>query len=295
MWLDELAIGAGMRLDVRDAVGSTNEEALAMARRGERGSVWIAAHHQTAGRGRRGRQWRSQPGNLFASLLLCDPSPAEFAAQLSFVAALAVHDAVRAVAPELAARFGLKWPNDVLFEGAKLAGILVEGELVGEGKLAAVVGIGVNCTNHPVDVDYPATDLAAAGAPVEPGRLLCALSRTMVARLTQWNRGAGFRHTRHDWLACAIGLGEALRVFIGERTILGQFETIDHSGRLVLSLPDGARETVAAGEAFPVGGIEAGRRIVPLTRERAQASQSATVSEAIDLQPAAASGAEPAK
>lgn len=128
MQLDPTAAAAGARLITHDAIGSTNEEALRLARAGERAPLWITAQRQTAGRGRRGRAWVSEPGNLYASLLLADPSTPDRFPELSFVAALALHDAVTARIPGLAGRVALKWPNDLLIDRNKFAGILVEGE-----------------------------------------------------------------------------------------------------------------------------------------------------------------------
>src|SRR5512141_1498456 len=105
---------AGVRHIAFEMLGSTNAEALTLARAGERGPLWVSAASQTAGRGRRGRPWVSEPGNLYASLLLVDPAPAERAPQLSFVAALAVRDAIARATPALAPRLTFKWPNDVL-------------------------------------------------------------------------------------------------------------------------------------------------------------------------------------
>src|SRR5476651_47365 len=116
MKLDPAAAAAGVRLIERDTVGSTNTEALGLARAGESGPLWVTARAQSAGRGRRRRAWVSESGNLYASLLLSDPSSLERAAELSFVAALAVHDAVAALAGPLAVRLALKWPNDVLID-----------------------------------------------------------------------------------------------------------------------------------------------------------------------------------
>src|SRR5262249_3072957 len=130
----------GARLVSLDAVGSTNAEAFARARGGERGPLWVAARRQTAGRGRRGRAWVAEPGNLYASRLLTDPAPPQRAAELSLVAALALHDALAERASVLGPRLALKWPNDVLCDGAKLAGILVEGETLAGGPLAVVIG-----------------------------------------------------------------------------------------------------------------------------------------------------------
>jgi BirA family biotin operon repressor/biotin-[acetyl-CoA-carboxylase] ligase len=243
------AAAAGARLVTHDAVDSTNAEALRLARAGESGPLWITARSQSAGRGRRGRTWISEPGNLYASLLLTDPSPPDRAAELSFVAGLALHDAITGRIPGLAARLVLKWPNDLLIDRNKFAGILIEGEGVGEGgTMSVVIGIGVNCVHHPAGTDFPATDLAAAGVRATPESLLAPLSAAMLGRLAQWNRGAGFAAIRSDWLARAAGLGRPIRVAFADHDLAGQFETIDERGRLVLRLADGTMQTVAAGD-----------------------------------------------
>ena len=145
-------------------VGSTNEEALALAASGERGPLFIATETQSAGRGRRGREWMSQPGNLHATLLIADPAPPSLSPQLCFVAALALHDAVLDSCPGLApTRLKLKWPNDLLLDGKKMAGILVEGTAIGAKKIAVAVGFGVNCKHHPGETQFPAADFAAGG------------------------------------------------------------------------------------------------------------------------------------
>src|SRR2546423_7378341 len=149
MQLDPRAAAAGVRLVVHEVLGSTNAEALNLARRGEPGPLWVTARRQTAGRGRRGRTWISPPGNLYATLLLTAPAPPERWPQLSFVAALAIHDAVIAIAAGLAPRLAIKWPNDLLLDGAKFAGILIEGQGGGDASNAVAVGIGVNCATHP--------------------------------------------------------------------------------------------------------------------------------------------------
>lgn len=245
MQLDPSAASAGVGLITHDAVGSTNTEALNLARRGERGPLWVTARSQSAGRGRRGRFWVSEPGNLYASLLLTDPSPPERSAELSFVAALAVHDAASGRIPGLDKRLALKWPNDVLIDGCKFAGILIEGE-----GTSVAIGIGVNCTYHPAGTAFPATDLAAAGVRATPESLFAALSAAMVARLAEWNRGAGFVAIRAGWLDRAAGLGKSIRVALAEGERVGHFETLDPSGRLVLRLADGSLETITAGDVM---------------------------------------------
>jgi BirA family biotin operon repressor/biotin-[acetyl-CoA-carboxylase] ligase len=240
------------RLVSLDSVGSTNAEAFARARAGERGPLWITARRQTAGRGRRGRTWVSEPGNLYASLLLTDPAPPPRAAELSLVAALAVHDALVECAAMLGPRLMLKWPNDVVCDGAKLAGILVEGESLPGRPLAVVIGIGVNCAHHPAETAYPATNLVAAGALVAPESLAQALIGTMAQRVAEWERGENFAAIRAAWLKRAAGLGALARVRLPEREVDGVAETLDEAGRLVLRLADGSRERIAAGEMFPL-------------------------------------------
>jgi BirA family transcriptional regulator, biotin operon repressor / biotin---[acetyl-CoA-carboxylase] ligase len=248
MTLEPTPAVRGARRIAHGLVGSTNAEALELARRGERGPLWVTAERQTAGRGRRGRLWLSPPGNLYASLLLPAPGLAERWPQLSFVAALAVHDAVVEVAPALAPRAAIKWPNDLLLAGAKFAGILIEGE--GGDTPVVVIGIGVNCANHPVDVEYPATDLAAAGTTVLPERLFAAVARRMQDRLAQWDDGRGFSTIRRDWLARAAGIGASVRVRLAQGEVTGCFEALDESGGLVLRVPDGSISTIAAGDVF---------------------------------------------
>jgi BirA family biotin operon repressor/biotin-[acetyl-CoA-carboxylase] ligase len=239
---------ADARIEAFDTLGSTNTEALARARAGERGPLWIAAQQQTAGRGRRGRAWISPPGNLHGTLLLTDPAPAARAAELSFVAALALYDALLETIPDLTARVSLKWPNDVLCDGAKVAGILIEGEAIGSG-LAVAIGIGVNCLQHPADTPYPAADLAGAVAAHHLLRILC---RTMAARIGEWDAGRGFAAIRSDWLRHAAGFGEPIRVVVGEAELAGRFDGLDASGHLLLGLADGTTQRIPAGDVFPL-------------------------------------------
>jgi BirA family biotin operon repressor/biotin-[acetyl-CoA-carboxylase] ligase len=243
MQLHPTAAAGGARLVSLESIASTNAEGLSLARAGDRGPLWVTAKSQSAGRGRRGRNWVSEPGNLYASLLLADPAPAERLPELSLVAALALHDAVTARIPGLAGRVVLKWPNDLLIDRNKFAGILVEGE-----GPAVVIGIGVNCAHHPAGTEFPATDLATAGVRTTPEGLFAHLSEAMVARLTQWDRGLGFAAVRADWLTRAAGIGKPIRVKSGSGELSGTFEGIDTAGRLVLRLADGTMQTVTAGD-----------------------------------------------
>ena len=252
MRLAPQALLAGVRLATYNEIDSTNAEALRLAAQGERGPLWIVARTQSGGRGRHGRIWVSEPGNLYTTLLVTDPAPLRHAAELSFVAALAVYDAVADAAPDLRGRLTLKWPNDLLGDRRKLSGILIEGE----GR-AVAIGIGINCRHHPDETAYPATDLAALNVNVAADDMLAALSRTMLARIAQWDRGAGFAAVRADWLQRAAGLGRDVRVRLNGRDIAGRFEELDANGRLLLRHADGRLETIGAGDVFPLDAVTA--------------------------------------
>jgi BirA family transcriptional regulator, biotin operon repressor / biotin---[acetyl-CoA-carboxylase] ligase len=255
MRLHPAAAAAGFGLAVHRTLPSTNAEALALApERGKANPLWVTADQQTAGRGRRGNEWISPPGNLYATLLLSDPSAPARAPELSFVAALAAHDAILTCAPGLCEKLALKWPNDVLCGGLKLAGILIESRSLEDG-LTVAIGLGVNCKHHPPLTTYPATDLAAAGADVAAGDLFFALSGAMLGRLEQWRRGESFAAIRADWLDRATDLGGEVKVRLPDRELLGRWEALDAAGRLLLRRPDGILEPIAAGDVFPVGAV----------------------------------------
>jgi len=245
--LGEVATSRGYRALLFDALGSTNDEAMARARAGEPGATWIIAREQTAGRGRQGRPWVSPRGNLHASLLLRDPCSPRYAAQLGFVAGVALVDALRAAAP--GAPVGLKWPNDVLSDGAKLAGVLVEGASL-PGGFACVLGFGVDCAMSPEGLAYPATNLRALGRACEPADVLAALSDAVCRNLELWRGGAGFSAIREAWLARAAGLGQPITARTHKDVVRGDFETIDDEGRLVIAAP-GGRVVIEAADVFP--------------------------------------------
>ena len=182
MQLDPSVAAAGFRLIIHDSIGSTNSEACALARAGERGPLWIIAREQTAGRGRRGNSWISEHGNLYARLLLADVPPGR-AGDLAFVAGLAVHDAVGELARNTRFRLTLKWPNDVQLGNAKFADLLIEAE-----NSWAVIGVGINCAHHPAQMPN-VTDLKSSGIAVSLEQLFAALSRHMLIRLQQWEMG----------------------------------------------------------------------------------------------------------
>jgi BirA family biotin operon repressor/biotin-[acetyl-CoA-carboxylase] ligase len=243
---------AGFRRIARDTLPSTNAEAFLLARAGEPGGLWVTAAEQTAGRGRRGRAWSTGRGNLAASLLLVEPAPPAIAATISFVAGVALHQAIVDVAgPPVAERLSLKWPNDMLLDRRKVAGILVGGERLADGRLAVVIGFGVNCVSHPdIDGPVPADDLLSRGLPVDAEALFASLARCLATELVRWDAGDGFATVRSAWLARAAGVGEPIRVNLEGRTVDGRFEDLDDEGRLVLVRTGGVRERFSAGDVF---------------------------------------------
>ena len=234
-----------------EQLGSTNDEAMIRLRAGDPGDLFIVAASQTGGRGRQERVWTSPRGNLYASLALVDPAPLAVAQQLGFVAGVALVSALRALSND-DSRLGLKWPNDVLLDGAKLAGILLESTALPDGRLGCVVGFGVNCGSHPDGLPYPATSLAAAGIHVSPATVLAALSKTFAASLTRWDRGANFAATRSDWLRFAVGLGDAITVRLPKGSVSGRFEGLGADGYLLVETTRG-RVTINAGDVFLPG------------------------------------------
>jgi len=242
---------AGVRRISFETLGSTNAEALTRARAGERGPLWITAASQSGGRGRRGNRWISPPGNFYGTLLLKEPATPALAPQLSFVAGLALYDAVAACAPQFGPDLQLKWPNDLLLAKRKFAGLLIEAE--SRPAFALAIGIGVNCISHPSRTAFPATDLLAGGANIDPQRLFEALAPAMDRRLEQWRAGAGFPGIRADWLGRAAGLGEIIQVRLPEREFAGRFHGIDEAGHLLIGHGDKPIETIAAGEVFGIG------------------------------------------
>ncbi|MET0272479.1 MAG: biotin--[acetyl-CoA-carboxylase] ligase [Phenylobacterium sp.] len=236
-------------IEAYDEIDSTNAEARRRAEAGEGGPLWITAAVQTAGRGRRGRAWSTNRGNLAATLLITtDVAPAE-AAQLSFVAALAAAELADACLGSGAAR--LKWPNDVLVFGRKAVGILVESGGRPDGRLWLAVGIGVNLAHAPTDTQPPATAFADhMGSP--PPQPLEALD-ILATAFERWRRlwaTQGFAPVARGWTERAHGLGERCEARLPNRTLSGVAEGLDLDGALRLRLDDGALERITAGDVF---------------------------------------------
>ena len=232
-------------------VASTNIECMERARSGDPGGLWITAVRQTGGRARRGRNWVSEPGNLYSSLLLIDPAPWQALASLPMAVTVAVHDAIASVLPADAAEaLRIKWPNDMLISGRKTSGILIEAEQLAEGRRAVVIGCGVNVAHFPEAGLYPATCLNDQGSAATPQDLFARLVVSMDRTLKAWAQGRGLAAIREAWIDRAQGIGDPVTVNLPERKIHGLFDGIDDEGRLMLAMPDGSRQMIASGDVF---------------------------------------------
>lgn len=243
------------RLVELDEVDSTNAEAGRLAEAGAQDSTVVWAKSQSGGRGRRGRDWVSPQGNLYFSILLRPPYAMQSVMQLGFVMANAIADAL-AVALPRGAFVHTKWPNDVLVEGRKVAGILMEGQSSGGNAFDwVVIGVGVNINSHPHIADagaLPATSLAAEGvAPdgLSPQALLDTLAKRFLAGLATW-RNLGFGPIRRAWLVRAKGIGGPVTVRLPNETLSGIFAALDEEGALVLHMDDAPNRRITAGDVF---------------------------------------------
>ncbi len=232
------------RIEQVAEIDSTNEAIRLRALAGEAAGLVIRADRQSAGRGRRGRAWSSPAGNLYASLLLRPERPIAEAAALGFAAVMAIGDVAEAVLPA-AAQVRHKWPNDLLVNGRKASGLLLEAE---PGFL--VLGIGVNIARHPEDTPYPATDLVSEGAAALPPQALLERFLAAFAPLHAAWEAAGFAALLPGWRRRAAGVGEAIEVRLERETVTGLFQDLGPDGTLRLALSDGTERRIAAGDVY---------------------------------------------
>lgn len=234
-------------------IDSTNAEALRRAAEGQ-GPQWILAARQTAGRGRRARAWQSPSGNFYASLLIYPEGGPERAALFSFAAALALRAALAACTGAEAA-LALKWPNDVLLAGRKIAGILLERQAQPGGRAAALaIGIGVNLLSAPPPEALEPGALAASSVLAETGQRLTpeALLHALAPRLDHWGGRLdreGFAPLRAAFLDKAAHLGQKVVARMGGRKEEGRFVTLDGQGALILEQSAG-QIAISAADIF---------------------------------------------
>ncbi|QYF88284.1 biotin--[acetyl-CoA-carboxylase] ligase [Brevundimonas sp. PAMC22021] len=233
---------------ILETVDSTNAEARRRAEAGETGPLWIAARRQSEGRGRRGRRWESDSGNLAATLLMRTArTPAE-AAQVTFVAALAAAEMLDGYAGR--ERVSIKWPNDVMLDGVKVAGILVESGVHASGGLWLAVGIGINLAHAPEGTERPATAIGLAGTEAPAfeaalGRLVDSVS----AWQARWDQ-MGFQPVLDAWTDRTRGLNGPCVARLGSETLEGTADGVEADGALRLRLADGTLRRISAGDVF---------------------------------------------
>ena len=237
---------------ILDSVDSTNAEARRRAEGGEAGPLWIAARTQTAGRGRRGREWISDSGNLAATLLTTMRRPAAEAAQITFVAALAAADLLCTFVPD--PLITIKWPNDVLIDGEKAVGILVESGAHEAGGLWLAVGVGVNLAHAPSGTERPATSIGGhlrgdVSAPPSLETAAEVLADNFAVWMDRWDT-LGFQPVLDAWIGRSRGLDGPCTARLGHETISGMADGVEADGALRLKLADGSLRLISAGDVF---------------------------------------------
>ena len=235
---------------ILDQIDSTNSEAIRLAKANVKGDFIIWAQSQTAGRGKHSKQWCSEPGNFYASLLLNKDIPIEIQPQLSFVTALAVYNTIITIAKNanLTLAVKLKWPNDILIDGQKVAGILLESiKLSANGYL--IIGVGINLSSHPSDIDQPATNLRSHGIDIHADQILNLFVSFFEKYFALW-LCSGFIPIRQQWLRKADHLNKIITIDYDKNRISGKFQDIDFTGNIRVKLACGQIYSLSAGEVF---------------------------------------------
>lgn len=248
----------GYALVAFDSLDSTNKKALELAQTNEFAAndafnnLVVFTKHQTAGRGRNGRTWLSSDQTLTASILLKTHAPRAKVAQLAFVMAIAAHKTTcDFITPEAYKKIGLKWPNDLLAQGRKLAGILIESAHIKSSSATILaIGIGMNIGNIPQDEDFSATSLSALGADANVEQVLSKLIYNFDKYFDLWSDGLGFAAIRKIWLDHALGLGGKITARLPNQSIHGVFESLDEDGILILRDEANKIHQITAGDIF---------------------------------------------
>ncbi|WND02402.1 biotin--[acetyl-CoA-carboxylase] ligase [Temperatibacter marinus] len=232
------------------SLSSTNECATSLAQKGEKGPLWILAGSQSAGRGRRGRQWTSYQGNFFGSLLLRPSMKASDCAALPFAVALAIRDALIDCGVRESS-IQCKWPNDILIDGCKVSGVLIESAMKADHSLEyLVIGIGVNLTHSPQETKFDAVCLKQKGIEISVKEFTRFLSLQCEAYLQQWiNKQDEAIYA--SWSAVGWGLGQKRLIRTATETFTGVIQRLGVDGGLIVMLDDGREKCIYAGDVFP--------------------------------------------
>ncbi len=241
-----IKLPTGYKLAEFESLESTNKHALKLAQMGEQGAIIVFTKNQTQGRGRSGRTWLSSAQTLTTSILIHSQAPKDKLAQLSFVMAVAAHKTIcDFTKPKHHKNIGLKWPNDILHQGHKLAGILIESQ-----NNAQAIGIGINISAIPQNQNFSATSLTQLGANTTPESVLSPLVQNFATFFDLWAEGKNFLAIRKIWLNNAIGLGGKITARLPNKTHHGIFEKLDENGTLILRDEAGKIHQITAGDIF---------------------------------------------
>ena len=252
MTLNKVILPSAYNLVELDVVKSTNLTAKELASKGEATTpdgTLIWAHEQTEGRGRRGKGWSSPRGNLYISLILRPETALSRSAQLSFVAALSIYDALGNLGPP-GHQVHCKWPNDILLNEKKVSGILLESEGTFGNEPAdwIILGIGLNVMSYPQNSTFPSTSLNSEGWQTSIEEVLMAFSRSFLSWTNNWVEN-GFASIRENWLWRSVGIGSIIHVKVDNQVLEGIFEDIDEDGALILN-QSGKTRRITAGDLF---------------------------------------------
>jgi len=245
--LNDLKAPNGYEAIFLESVGSTNTEALSRGILNDSKGLWIVAGEQLQGKGSRGRNWISKPGNLYASLLIEQPKDAINVHGLTFVAAVALREALASfLAPQLNVQ--MKWPNDILVQDRKIAGILLEAQSERD-RTRIVLGMGTNISHHPQEAEFLATSLREEGVDTTPKTVFEVLAKTMAEHISIWEEGRGFPSILRLWRAHAWGLGKAVTVKLPNGQIFeGVFEALENDGRMRVCDRHGERHLLSVAQ-----------------------------------------------
>ena len=246
--LGSKAVSANHRLIAFESVESTNIVAMQKALDGDKGNLWVVASSQTKGKGRRGRVWQTATGNLAASIFVEIPEGTRNPEILSFVAAIAVANSVKQLLGDAALDIALKWPNDVMLNKAKLAGILLESQILPNGKRVIVIGMGLNVASAPRGLSYNTIALGQFDPEITASIAFQTLSDNWVSVFNQWDYGQGRSLILQQWQDMAYGIGKPVTIERVNDSISGVFHTIDGEGRLILEKTNGQKEIISAGD-----------------------------------------------
>ncbi len=243
---------SGYELVTYEEIGSTNTEAMRLSNDLGENRLWVRAKKQTQGRGRNGRSWQSRTGNLHASLALQFNCDVNTVAQLSLLAGVAAYDALLKICDSaIIDHIRLKWPNDLLLDGAKIGGILLEStKQLDKKTISVVIGTGINLAYHPELDDRKTTSLSMHKQEIEPEKALYALAGTTAHWLKIWNLGKNFDQIREAWALRGQKIGSPIMVNSGSEIIRGHFAGLNVTGGMILQLPSGEYKDVHFGDVI---------------------------------------------